>query len=581
VLALVALFTGSLLVFSTQALAVVRRRAEFALLRTLGLTPRELLGRLLAEAALFGAIGSVAGIALGYALAWVVTRYLGADLGAGFFRGVQPTLAIAPGAAAGFFALGIVAAMAGALGPALETVRAAPASALKAGDDEQLFARLTPAWPGVLAIAAGAAGAFLPPVGELPVFGYIAIALVLVGVILLMPRIAATFVNALPVARNVPLGLAVTQLRGAPGQPAVSLAAIVGAVSLAVSMAIMVASFRGSLDDWLEKLLPADLYLRSGGATASGSGFIDVPTQARIAALPGVRRVEFLRSDSVVLDPARPRLTLLAREIDVRDPAARLPLVRESSPIPDGPIPVWATEAAAEIYGLAAGTRFDLPLGGTRHPAFVAGVWRDYGRQGGALVVRRTDYTRITGDARANDGAVWVARADDAAPVRRALEAIASGLEVASPGEIRRVSLAVFDRTFAVTYGLEAVAIVIGLAGLAASFGALVLARRREFGVLRHLGVTRREIGTMLATQGVIVASIGVVTGLVAGFAISLILIYVVNWQSFRWGMELHVPWAALGLFCFALAAAASVTATLSGRGAMAGETVRAVKDDW
>ena len=95
-----------------------------------------------------------------------------------------------------------------------------------------------------------------------------------------------------------------------------------------------------------------------------------------------------------------------------------------------------------------------------------------------------------------------------------------------------------FDRTFAVTYALELAARGDRLAGLSSSFGALVLARRREFGVLRHLGMTRRQIGAMLATEGLVVSAIGLRVGLALGFAISLILIHVVNRQSFHWGMD-------------------------------------------
>ena len=151
--------------------------------------------------------------------------------------------------------------------------------------------------------------------------------------------------------------------------------------------------------------------------------------------------------------------------------------------------------------------------------------------------------------------------------------------------EVRDVAdaepLQAFDRTFAVTYALELAAVVIGLTGLSSSFGALVLARRREFGVLRHLGMTRRQIGAMLATEGLAVSGIGLAVGLALGFAISLILIHVVNRQSFHWGMELSLPWRALAGFAAALLALATVTALASGRQAMGEDAVRAVKEDW
>jgi putative ABC transport system permease protein len=123
--------------------------------------------------------------------------------------------------------------------------------------------------------------------------------------------------------------------------------------------------------------------------------------------------------------------------------------------------------------------------------------------------------------------------------------------------------------------------VVIGLVGLSSSFGALVLARRREFGVLRHLGMTRRQIGTMLATEGFAVSGIGLVVGLALGFVISLILIHVVNRQSFHWGMELALPLPALAGFALVVLAASTITAMASGRQAMGDDAVRAVKEDW
>src|SRR6185436_4031784 len=113
--------------------------------------------------------------------------------------------------------------------------------------------------------------------------------------------------------------------------------------------------------------------------------------------------------------------------------------------------------------------------------------------------------------------------------------------------EIRKTSLALFDRSFAVTYALEAVAVLVGLFGLSSSLGAIVLARRREFGVLRHLGLTRRQIGAMLAAEGGLLALLGAAAGLAAGAAISVVLVHVVNRQSFNWSMEMHFPVLLLG----------------------------------
>ena len=248
------------------------------------------------------------------------------------------------------------------------------------------------------------------------------------------------------------------------------------------------------------------------------------------------------------------------------------------------PPPVWVNEAMVDLYGYKVGEVVDLPIAGRLTPFTVAGVWRDYARPQGAVVIERERYIALTGDHTATNGALWLSPGTDRDTVSRAIvQALPGGskLDVASPGEVRDFSLRIFDRTFAVTYALELAAVVIGLLGLSSSFGALVLARRREFGVLRHIGMTRRQIGTMLASEGLVVSGIGLVVGLVLGSAISLILIHVVNRQSFHWDMSVSVPWKTLSAAALVVLGLSTLTAWVSGRKAMDNDVIRAVKDDW
>jgi putative ABC transport system permease protein len=222
-------------------------------------------------------------------------------------------------------------------------------------------------------------------------------------------------------------------------------------------------------------------------------------------------------------------------------------------------------------------------LAGKHFKFIVTGIWRDYARQHGAIVIERATYAALSGDRRANDAALWLKPGASAAAVTQALRALPGGslLEISGPGEIRKASLAIFDRSFAVTYALEAVAVIVGLFGLSSSVGAIVLARRREFGMLRHLGMTRAQIGAMLAAEGGLLAVLGVAVGLALGAAISLILIHVVNRQSFNWSMDLHPPYLLLAGLSFILIVLSSLTAYLSGREATGIGPVRAVKEDW
>ena len=582
VLALVALFTGGFLVFSAQALEMARRRGEHALLRVLGLQGRGVFRLVLAEAALIGAAGGALGIALGWGIALAAVQLGGADLGSGLFRGVQPELMLPIGYIVAYWAAGIAVAVAGAWLPALDAARVPPAHALKAGHGERLFERAATVAPGLALLATGAGLALLPAVGELPLPGYFAIGCLLVGGILLMPWLARLAFERLPRPRQPPLALALAQLRGAPGQAMVSLAAIVASFALMCAMAIMVASFRESVDRWLSAVLPADLYFRT--THAGESGWIEPGFEDQVRKLPQVSKVEFLRSQRMLLDPGRPAVALLARDGVEGSGASRFPLAGRLYERRDGDPPAaWISEAVADHTGRKPGERIELPLAGKRQPFVVAGVWRDYARQHGALVIDRDSYVALTGDRRTNDAALWLAPGVTPDQASRALRALPGGeqLEIAGPGEIRTVSLRLFDRTFAVTYALEAVAVLVGLFGLASSVGAIVLARRREFGMLRHVGMTRRQVGGMLAAEGGLLAALGVGAGLVLGAAISLVLVYVVNRQSFGWSMDLHPPWLLLAALSGALVSLAAVVAWFSGREAMGMAPVRAVREDW
>jgi putative ABC transport system permease protein len=217
-------------------------------------------------------------------------------------------------------------------------------------------------------------------------------------------------------------------------------------------------------------------------------------------------------------------------------------------------------------------------------PVRVLGVWRDYARQFGAIVMHDADYRRLTGDARLNDLALWLAPGTDLGAVQSGLRALLPDpgmLEFAATTELRALSLRIFDRSFAVTYYLQAVAIAIGLVGIAASLSAQVLARRKEFGLLAHLGLRRREVVAIVAGEAAAWLLAGVLIGLLLGLAVSAVLVLVVNPQSFHWTMDIVLPWSRLALLCAAVLAAGVATAAWTARHAAGRPAVLSVKEDW
>ncbi|HLY88018.1 MAG TPA: FtsX-like permease family protein, partial [Acetobacteraceae bacterium] len=478
-----------------------------------------------------------------------------------------------------FAALGIAAALIGGLLPAYEAVRMAPMVALKnLGDaiDPRRRPRIAPA---LLLAFIGIGFALMPAVGGIALFGYGAVGLLLAAGIVAMPWLTRTLLA--PLARHSfasPVtGLAVGRLWGAPSQAAVALSGIVASVGLMIAMAVMVASFRGSVDQWLNQLLSADLYLSANGGTP-----FDSVTQARLAAVPGVGRIMFGAQHVLALTPNRPTVTLL-----VRDGAAdAAPAIGRTVAAPAGALAVRVSEPAARLYRLSVGSVMLLPLGAHRLPATVTAVYRDYARQEGAITIDGRSYVRLTGDTARGEAAIDLVPGADPGATMTALRgalppAVADSVQIVPTRALKTRALAIFDRSFAITYGLELVAILVGLAGVAATASAQTIARTREFGMLRHIGVTRRQIIAMLGMEGALLGLIGAIAGVALGCGLAQVLIRVVNPQSFNWTMETHLPVGLLSGVALALIVASALTAMLAGRRAVSADVVRAVREDW
>ena len=583
VLALVALFVGAFLVFSVVSLSVAQRTASLALLGVLGLTARERRTLVLAECTLLGAAGSALGLLAGAGMALAALRWLSGDLGGGYFPGVTPPLQVGVVGTLGFGLLGTASALVGGWLPAQQAERLSPAAALKGLGDPG--GQAPSAWPGLALLALGAALAFAPPIGGLPLAAYGAVAALLFGGVALVPAVVHGLLSVLgKPASALPL-LAVQRARFQRRTASAAVAGVVASLALSVALTVMVASFRTGVANWLDGVLPADLYARSASSSsASDQAWIDTAVVQGAAALPGVQRVVATRHIGLQLAPGRPAVALVARPLAA--PAQDLPLIGAPLPPRAGEVGVYVSEAVVALYGVAPGSTLSLPLAG--QPAGVQvrvlGVWRDYARQFGAIVMDDADYRRLTGDTRLNDLALWLAPGADIAAVQAGLRALLPDpqmLEFAATPELRALSLRIFDRSFAVTYYLQAVAIAIGLVGIAASLSAQVLARRKEFGLLSHLGLVRREVVALVAGEAAAWLAAGTLIGLVLGLAVSAVLVFVVNPQSFHWSMDIVLPWSRLAWLSVAVLAAGIATAAWSARHAAGRSAVLSVKEDW
>lgn len=550
VLAMVALLTGGFLVSTAVNLSIVRQRAELALLGVLGASEAWLRRFVWAQGGLIGALGGALGVGMGLMLAAVLMRWFGGDLGGNYFANSQPPMVIDWLAMAGLALAATLMGLGSAWLPLLQINWRQPMAVLRAGQAETLvFTPPTLKWSlGALCLSLGLL--LLPTLDELPWAAYGAIAALLCAGLMAIPWVLAQIWGGLSRAlllARVPavLRLTVWRLAQAPSAATPLITGTVAAFSLTVAMMVMVSSFRTSVSDWLGMVLPADLYTISQ-AMADQPG-LDANVQTLIAALPQVHKVETSRQRSLRLAYDRPEVMLIAKPLNLQNPIQSVALLGLAKlPPEDGQsrVVVFGSEAMADVYGWRAGEEALLPLTEQgQQSVWVGGLFRDYGRQHGTVVMSTPDYERLTGDRSRSSVSVWLANGADPAKVMVQIQSL--GAELAqlkwiTASDVRQLSLKIFDRSFAMTYALEAAALFVALFSVAAGVTGQLILRRREFGVLAHLGMSAPDRWRLVSLEVGLLLVVAIIWATFLGVLMSQILIHKVNPESFHWTMNTH-----------------------------------------
>lgn len=559
VLAMVALLTGGFLVSTAVNLSIVRQRSDLALLGVLGASESWLRRFVWAQGGLIGTLGGLLGVGLGLLLAAVLMHWFGGDLGGNYFSNSQPPMLIDWLAMALLCLAATLMGLASAWLPLLQINWRQPMAVLRAGQAETLvFTPPTLKW-SLLALSLSSSLLLLPTLDELPWAAYGSIAALLCAGLLAMPWVLSKLWGGLAVALHqwrVPpvFQLAVWRLAQAPSAATPLITGTVAAFALTVAMMVMVSSFRTSVSDWLSMVLPADIYT-SGQANSDQPGF-NAAVQEVIEAVPQVKRVETSRQKSLRLSYDRPEVTLLAKPLNLQDPAQSLALVGLANlPPNDGQsrVVVFGSEAMADLYGWRAGQTTSLPMTAQgKQTVWVGGLFRDYGRQHGTIVMSTTDYEILTGDRSRSGISVWLENGADTAAITSRIQTQLpelAHLKWFSASDVRQLSLKIFDRSFAMTYALEAAALFVALFSVAAGVTGQLILRRREFGVLSHLGMSDSDRWRLVSVEVGLLLVLAVAWATLLGGLISQILIHKVNPESFHWTMSTHfatVQWALI-----------------------------------
>lgn len=575
-LAGVALLVGMFLVYNTVLISILRRRKDVGVLKTVGTAPKQIFTAFLIEGLLFGLAGSLLGVVLGKLMASGILRVVGRTINTLYVATQPQAVTLTPGVVALGVAVGTLLSLLSALQPALEAARVRPTAMIRPGLQQRIAHPRLLAGLAVLCFIVAALLSRMPAVGGIAVAGYLAVLLVVAGFSLLAPAIvratALLFAPLLERGFGIVGRLAAVSLPASLRRTSVASAALSLATGMMVAVALMVGSFRETVRIWVDQTVSSDLWLRpsKGLSNAQVSLFPPEITDA-VRAVDVVAAIDRARGRNV--DYGDTIITIGSGDFDVAAARGALPMVAPRSPRE-------ALLNAIRLKGVVVSEPFALRFGkrvgdtftfaGTRFP--ITGIYRDYSNDQGVVVMHRPLYVRTFRDDRINTIVVYLKPGVTMEAARRVLESRLAKFNafVVTNGEVKTQVMRIFDQTFMITYALLGVAIVVAVLGIVNTMAALILERARELALLRVTGLSTGELRTMIVLESTLLGVASTAAGLVMGYALSWILIYVINKQSFGWTIDFYVPGrliaASLGVTLLASALAGLAPARLARR---------------
>lgn len=589
VLSWVGLLVGMFLIYNTMAFAVAQRRREIGVYRAIGMTQTRVAILFLVEAGVLGLVGGVLGSATGFVLAQQLTSLLsrtisdlyipvGSEGGNGFASGGFWTLSLEG------LAVGCLVSMIGAIGPSLDAGRTAPARALAPGDYEagrRLQVGVL-SLVGLALLAITGALSFAGPVDGVPLPGYLATLCLLAGLSCIAPMCISGRpwrrrpAGLHPEVQGVMREIAIDHASRNPGRNGVTVSALMVGLAIMIGVLVMVRSFRHTVEVWVAETVIADvvvapsLWLRG---TEAGSVGRSLPSSwmAALASIPEVTAVDTYRDVRVMVNGQR--VAIVSRDLRLHARMSRY-LMRQGDSSEQlnraadigG---VLVSEILAGKLGVHEGDSLEIvtPEGAKRFE--IVAVFYDYATDGGKILMDRALYQSLWHDELVTVYPVYLAAGVDLDRVRTTMAARLQDVGggrfpplLISNAELRTEILEIFDRTFLMTYVLEAIAVVIAMLGIINTLVTSVLERRRELSTILAIGASQGQVTQLVMWEAAYLGVVGIGLGLAGGGALSLLLVNVINKQSFGWTIQMIIPWGGLAQAVI-LAGGATVVAGL------------------
>jgi putative ABC transport system permease protein len=557
-LSYIALVVGAFLIYNTISVSVVRRRSEIGVLRALGASRGNVFVAFLGEAAGIGLAGAFLGLPLGRLLAGGAVKLMAMTVDLLYVSSRPGAIALTSSSVLLAMVIGVGVAIASALAPAREAMQVSPVDAMAHGRREYTARMNKERDLGIAAaLAIGAALlAQLPAVGGKPQFGYLATVLLIGSSAFAIPALVSFLSSrtsrALGKLFGVEALLASRSLVASLRRTSVLVGALATAVAMMTSVGIMVGSFRQTVVSWMDDQLPADLYLRPAAELAADRHpTISVELTEKVAKLPGVAALDRLRAYEISYEGMP--VTLAAVDLRVLRSYHKSEFLsgRATETVLSelrGQRSILVSEPFTYKHRVKAGDSIELGLGESRARFRIVDVYYEYGNERGTILMDRDILLKYLPDPAPSNLAVFVEPGTAPSEVRREIQQAATGHQILifSDRDLRTEAVRIFDRTFAITYALEAVAVLVAVMGIAGALLALVIDRRRELGLLRFLGASAYQVRKLILVEAGLLGLLANLAGFVLGYFLSLILVFVINKQSFGWTIRFHWPVSVL-----------------------------------
>jgi putative ABC transport system permease protein len=555
-LSFVALLVALYLIYNMIALSVVRRRMEIGTLRALGATPPLVAVIFFLEAGIIGTVGSFLGIGFGYYFAQFSLDAVTLTINNLYAPSYVTEVDFHWEKMWPYIILGIVLSLVSALIPAYDAARTSPTLVMRRGSyDLKLFKgnrRLNLSAGLTIILSAGCTQ--LPAIDNFPYFGFLSVFLLILGLSLLSP-------SALLLARRLLHGsckklfggeglLASMNLSQNVGRNSLAVSSLAIAFMMVISMSIMVHSFRTTVIVWIDQTLKADLFVRiAGGRDIDYQYTLPSDRVKQLKQIPGIAAIDQFRAIDISYND-KP-VVLATGDFSVLSQYGNL-VVKTGPPAQEldrwmvGHNRAIVSEAFALKHKVEVGDPLHLTTPGGPLALEIIAVYFDYSRERGYIILDRTTFLKYYQDPDINSFIIYLADNDRLASVRKNVLATIGKdyqLVIRSNAELKKDVLDIFDRTFAITYALEIIAIGVAVLGLFNTLISLILERKREIGILRFLGAFKDQVKRVVLIEAGILGLIGSGMGLIAGVIVSYILIFVINKQSFGWTIQVHFPY--------------------------------------